>query len=323
MARKIPKESSIAEWAGNRYVESDPDYSLIKTGFLVSELFLPLSQDRRACLPQHKLYADWKYEALFSSTAIAGALSDPDGRIENAIVLTAPGNHWHFHVDGLANLSDAVLARCRRFVVDPGCSDDQIAFLRRYADALLPGSIDVETRPGAVCALRNVYVPTNKAFGSKIAAYRACLGRIDGIQGHPDAKDRLYISRRDAETRQLLNEDELLSMLQSDFGFHVVLNEGHSILDQVSIYRGAEAVMGPHGAGLTNILFSEKPSLLVEMFNSVQQPFYPALSQALGVRYLGIPGTSAQPGADTDRPDNAPFRVDVARIRAALGELLN
>jgi hypothetical protein len=323
MARKIPKDASIAEWSGNRYVESDPDYSLIKTGFLVSGLFLPVSHDRRVCLQHHKLYADWKYDALFSSSAIVRDLSSPDGKTQDAIVLTAPGNHWHFHVDGLANLSESILARCSRIVVDPGCSDDQIAFLGRYAKTLRPGGIEVEKLPGAVCALRNVYIPTNKAFALKIAAYRRCLGRIEGVHRHPEAKKRLYISRRDAGTRQLLNEQELLSMLQSDFGFHPILNEDYDIMGQISIYREADVVMGPHGAGLTNVLFSEQPSLFVEMFNSVQQPFYPALSQALGVKYLGIPGVSAHPAGDGYRPDNAPFRVDVARVRAALGELLN
>lgn len=80
--------------------------------------------------------------------------------------------------------------------------------------------------------------------------------------------------------------------------------------------------MGPHGAGLTNILFSKSPSLLAEMFSEVQQPFYPALAQAMGIRYLGFPGTATRPDDDPYRADNAPFRVDVAGIRDALGKLL-
>ena len=111
-------------------------------------------------------------------------------------------------------------------------------------------------------------------------------------------------------------------MLQTEFGFHPILNEDYNIIEQLSIYREAEVVMGPHGAGLTNIIFADNPSLFVEMFNSYQQPFYPALSQALGIRYLGIPGTSAAPAGAADQEDNSPFRVDVERIRLALRDLL-
>jgi hypothetical protein len=80
--------------------------------------------------------------------------------------------------------------------------------------------------------------------------------------------------------------------------------------------------MGPHGAGLTNTLFAKSPSLLAEMFSQVQQPFYQTLAQAMGIRYLGVPGTPARPNNDPTRADNAPFRVDVAGVREALGKML-
>jgi hypothetical protein len=322
MARKIPKDSSAADWAANRYVDASPDFSLVKTGFLNTALFLPISNDRRVCLELHKLYADWKYTDLFSSPQIIADLDNTVGRITDSIILTAPGNHWHFNIDGLANLSEAVFAACDRVFVDQSVSDDQISFLRTYTKTLGIEYLTFGYLEQPMYSLRNVRIPVNKPFASKVAAFRSCLGRMEDVAPHPDARKRLYVSRKGADTRQLLNEDELLSMLQSEFYFYPILNENYSLIEQLALYRNADIVMGPHGAGLTNILFADSPSLLIEMFSQVQQPFYQALAQALGIQYLGIPGAAALPDNDPYRADNAPFRVDVAKVRDALGKLL-
>jgi hypothetical protein len=322
MARKIPKDSSVAEWSANRYVEANPEFSRIKTGFLNTPLFLPISNDRRVCLAHHKLYADWKYSELFSSSQIISDLSRPTGRISDAVILTAPANHWHFIVDGLANLGENVLSQCSYVFVDQNLSEDQVLFLKLFVKFLTNKNITVDRLTETTYSLRNIYIPTNKPFASKIAAFRAGLDRIEDVAPHPDAKKRIYVSRKSAATRQLVNEEELLSMLESEFALHPILNEDYTIIDQVAIYRDTDIVMGPHGAGLTNTLFAKSPSLLAEMFSQVQQPFYQTLAQAMGIRYLGVPGTPARPNNDPTRADNAPFRVDVAGVREALGKML-
>ncbi|MCG8545743.1 MAG: glycosyltransferase family 61 protein [Alphaproteobacteria bacterium] len=78
--------------------------------------------------------------------------------------------------------------------------------------------------------------------------------------------------------------------------------------------------MGPHGAGLTNIVFSDCPERLIELFNSSQQSFYGRLAKALDIQYIGIEGAAAAPSPDEHMWDDAPFRVDVAQVRKALRE---
>jgi len=322
MARKIPRDSSLAEWSANPHVEAGPDVSLIREGVLNTDLFLPVTKNRKVCLAAHGLFAEWKYANAFSSSQFIEGLSRPRTKIEDSIILTCPENHWHYNIDGLANLSEEVLSKSNTVYVAKNLSDDQVNFLQTYAEKLGNGNISVNKLIYPNYYLRNTYVPTNKPFATKVANFRACLARIDGLLPHPDAGKRLYVSRKGAETRQLLNEDELLSMLETEFKFRPILNENYSIIDQIRLYRHADIVMGPHGAGLANILFSDNPSLFVELFNEVQQPFYPALSQALGVRYLGVRGQGAAPARDAQRADNEAFRVDVAGIRDALHKLL-
>ena len=290
---------------------------------LNAEFFLPIAKNRKVCLASHGLFAEWKYTDAFASSRFIDGISRPRTKIEESIILTCPSNHWHYSIDGLANLSKNILSRSSTVYADQNLSDDQIDFLKLYVKTLSSVDISIKRLEYANYYLRNTYVPTNKPFGEKVARLRACLARIDGLTPHPDAAKRIYVSRKGANTRQLLNEDELISILESDFEFKTIHNENYSIIDQMRIYKDADIIMGPHGAGLTDIIFSDKPSLFIELFNTVQQPFYPTLAQALDVRYLGVRGQGAAPASDAHRLDNEAFRVDVPGLREALHKLLD
>ena len=76
-------------------------------------------------------------------------------------------------------------------------------------------------------------------------------------------QDRIYVSRRGAK-RSLQGEDVLEDLLQSD-GFTVIHPENLEWVDQIAIFRSAKVVVGPHGAGLSNLAFTPPGTLLVEI----------------------------------------------------------
>jgi capsular polysaccharide biosynthesis protein len=76
---------------------------------------------------------------------------------------------------------------------------------------------------------------------------------------------RLYISRAAARFRRLLNEDELFSQLQ-EFGFERIHCEALTAREQRELFRAAELIIGPHGAALTNLVFCEPGTRIVELF---------------------------------------------------------
>lgn len=77
---------------------------------------------------------------------------------------------------------------------------------------------------------------------------------------------RLYVSRRDAR-RRIVNEDEIIALLVPH-GFEVVHPGDMSLTDQIRTFSEAQVVVGPHGAGLTNLIFSPEGATLVEFFGS-------------------------------------------------------
>ncbi|MGC3946341.1 MAG: glycosyltransferase family 61 protein [Chryseolinea sp.] len=76
--------------------------------------------------------------------------------------------------------------------------------------------------------------------------------------------DRIYISRKKASRRRVVNEDEVERLLLS-FGFVIVCNEDYSFRQQIELYASARYVVSVHGAGLTNMIFMREGSSVLEL----------------------------------------------------------
>ena len=77
--------------------------------------------------------------------------------------------------------------------------------------------------------------------------------------------DRLYISRKLATTRRIINEEQVIKLLDN-FGFKTIILESMSVVAQVSLFAQAKFIIAPHGAGITNIVFSPTDTKLIEIF---------------------------------------------------------
>lgn len=77
---------------------------------------------------------------------------------------------------------------------------------------------------------------------------------------------RIYISRAATTSRRITNEREVIHLLQK-YDFSAVRLESLTFLDQVSLFKNANFVIAPHGAGLSNIVFCSKGTKVIEIFS--------------------------------------------------------
>jgi tetratricopeptide (TPR) repeat protein/capsular polysaccharide biosynthesis protein len=75
---------------------------------------------------------------------------------------------------------------------------------------------------------------------------------------------RLYISRNRARYRHVLNEAAVIDTLRP-YGFVVIELESLSVNQQVSLFAQANIIVAPHGAGLTNIIFCQPGTQIIEL----------------------------------------------------------
>jgi hypothetical protein len=100
-----------------------------------------------------------------------------------------------------------------------------------------------------------------------------------------EKKSRLYISRRKPSARVVVNEMDLISPL-SQLGFQICWLEEMPFEEQVRLFRNAEIVVGPHGAGLTNLIFCPARTQVVEILpEGYEKHFYWGVSTELKLDY--------------------------------------
>jgi Capsular polysaccharide biosynthesis protein len=102
----------------------------------------------------------------------------------------------------------------------------------------------------------------------------------------------IYISRKKAFRRKLLNEDELINVL-NEFNFEVVYLEDYNWEEKVKLMNSAKNVISIHGAGITNCLFMKEGSNLIELRKAgdYRNNAYFSLANALQLNYYYLPCT--------------------------------
>ncbi len=102
--------------------------------------------------------------------------------------------------------------------------------------------------------------------------------------------EKLYISRKDASYRRLINEEEIVNLLEKN-GFQSVALEGMSVSKQAGLLANAKVVVSPHGGGLSNLVFCNKGTKVIEIFSpEYVYHCYWLVSNILGLEYYYVLG---------------------------------
>jgi len=108
--------------------------------------------------------------------------------------------------------------------------------------------------------------------------WQRCLG---GAPGRPGWR-KLYLTRKNTWSRNVVNEGELFPLLQKS-GFEIIDCAKLTFDEQVRTFSEAACVVGPHGAAFTNILWSPPGLKLLEVFEpTAVRRCYWSMCQILG-----------------------------------------
>lgn len=117
----------------------------------------------------------------------------------------------------------------------------------RCEDLWIPKGLAVSTvpHPAIIAMLREAFPPTTEL-----------------------PRRKLYLSRRDATTRNLTNEAELIRLIPD---FQVVTTTGMTFQRQIDLFASADEVLAVHGAGMANVTFCRPGALVREIFTPLQK----------------------------------------------------
>ena len=101
----------------------------------------------------------------------------------------------------------------------------------------------------------------------------------------------IFVTRRDAPDKQLINEERIVEILRSKIGPVDVIRLGeHSLADQIGMFRAAPLVMGPIGQGMCNVLFCHSSLVVMLIPGSNTHQIY---SSAHGTQLASLCGNPA------------------------------
>ena len=115
-----------------------------------------------------------------------------------------------------------------------------------------------------------------------------------------------YISRGDANSRNVINEGELMAILDP-YGFKRVEFNRFTVRQQIALMRNARVLIGPHGSSLTNIVYISPGCRVLDM--TLTPSAFALIKGGMGGEISYVPGLLdaryyVLPANVTDNPAN-------------------
>ena len=127
----------------------------------------------------------------------------------------------------------------------------------------------------------------------------------------------IYVARTDTALRALENEKQIVAALER-VGVTPIVAGQLTVSQQINLFHNADAVIGSHGAGMSNIVFCKAGTIIYEFHPShYLNPCMARLAQAADLHYVADQFPSRGEGGPHDRT-SAP---DIGRILQRVGEI--
>jgi len=102
---------------------------------------------------------------------------------------------------------------------------------------------------------------------------------------------KIFISRKDSNIRNILNEDEFFETLKP-YGFERYELSKLSVTDQIILFNQAEIIISPQGTGLANSIFCNPDVKIIELFQALNDCTFWYLSQDFNFNYTAVQTTN-------------------------------
>lgn len=260
------------EWKARAYTVRAADTYTLRDALVHGDLGIVTLDDCVLRESLHHTAPDWNGYVALDDDAIAMPVPAPGARIAHGIHAmcghVGNRNYAHWWVDVVPVIGHHIERGLgeARFLI----SEIRAPYQRQTLD-LLPEIADrVHACRAGVPVLCGALTYTPYLHRGDYDPHPARMGfvrdlmRRAGVPAQAPATRRIYLSRRDAGARPLRNTAEV-ERVAAAHGYDVVTTDGLPVADQMRLFAQASHVVGPHGAGLANLLFCRPGTRLLEL----------------------------------------------------------
>lgn len=259
------------------------------------------------------------YELVFSAVLNRDPL-DVEGKVVFLPTKFGGGNYYHWMFDTISRIdllqrAGIDLETVDKFVMYTCQSKFQQEIIKSLG---VPDKNIIESRYSPLIKAQEIVIPSPSfSYPSQWACdfLRKSILGTEAIKKHP--KKRIYISRKMASHRKVVNEEGLIVLLKNN-GFESVMLESMSVLEQAQLLSQCETVIAPHGGGLTNLLFCCPGTKVIEIFSkNYINPCYYILSNSCKLKYYYILADEVR-NCDSNHQNRSDIWVDLERVHQIL-----
>ena len=225
-----------------------------------NKLILHLSPEIGAHPENHSLLSGFIIKRPFYLNNFSLLMSGPDASL----------NYFHWMTDALPKITIAqkagyFITDFNHFIVnniDKPFQRESLAEMGIPPDCI----ISLKQNPYLIC--EKLFAPSPTCLSGNVSPWIIEFLRISfslwmiPVNSSPR---KIYISRKTTDKRRMVNEVEVAEFLKKQ-GYISVILEELSLREQVALFYNAENIIGPHGAGFTNIIFCKPGTQIIELF---------------------------------------------------------
>lgn len=181
--------------------------------------------------------------------------------IKNAFVLGSTGNYYHDLIDCYSRIFSfqknlLFHKNINKIIIG---NEKTKKILKEILEVLNINIPLISLKKKEIYQFKNSTITANKRFDRTIYFYKQFFNYKKNVP-----KELLFISRRDTNTRQIENEPDLIHLLKN-YNFKIETLDGKTFEEQQNLFNKSKIIITMHGAGLTNLLFSAKNSIVIEI----------------------------------------------------------
>ncbi len=224
-------------------------------------------------LLDQKLNVIGGYRTRFETLPIYGQILAPVTKIKGTVAYlsdTTPSNYYHWMCATLPLIrfyqTSVNLAEIDFFYVGNfPLSGFHKESLERAGISMNKVVQEACTADRIVAAISSRFIDFNDPISREAYLFTRNLFRDECNVGIKHEKTCIYVKRGNATRRRVINEAEVIDLLER-YGFQAVEMDNKTVKEQAEIFANAEAIVAPHGAALTNLLFEQSNTKVIEIF---------------------------------------------------------
>lgn len=222
--------------------------------------------------------------------------------VDYCITLDSPlaNNYFHWLFESLAGIIDYDFEKAEdlKFIISSGAA--------KYIHESLAFFFNI--KHSAIIKKETIFIKAKKLILPSLTFFRlypledyssiydpAIFIRLNNsvkskINKHHKTRN-ILISRAKAWQRRLVNEKQVISEFQQlGMPLELVESEGLSFKEQIELFASSKIIICAHGAGMSNIVFAQEKSIVIELFPGSRLVrdafFYYQLTKALDFHHL-------------------------------------